>query len=109
VQWIADREKPDEKIGIHSFNLATPDTRDAYAIISRVHDPSTGQMVVALAGVSANATQAAGTFVSEPGYLEEFAKHAPRGWTNGNVQIVIAAPMVDGALGPPHVVDSYTW
>lgn len=38
-QWIGDKQKPDEKIGIHSFNLAAPDTSDAYAIISRVRDP----------------------------------------------------------------------
>jgi hypothetical protein len=108
-QWIADKQKPDEKIGIHSFNLATPDTSDAYAIISRVRDPSTRQMVVALSGVSANGTRAAGTFVSDPAYLEEFAKHAPRDWQNANLQIVIAAPIVDAALGPPHIVDSYIW
>ena len=108
-QWIVDRQKPDEQIGTRSFNLAAPDPRDAYAIISRVHDPSIGQMVVLLAGVSANGTRAAGTFVSEPGYLETFAKSAPRDWPNRNIQIVIAAPIVDSSLGPPHVVSSYVW
>lgn len=108
-QWIVDKQKPDEKIGIHSFNLAVPDTSDAFAIISRVRDPSTRQMVVALAGVSANGTRAAGTFVSDPAYLEEFAKHVPRDWQNANLQIMIAAPIVDGALGPPRVVSSYVW
>lgn len=64
---------------------------------------------MALSGVSANGTRAAGTFVSDPAYLEEFARHAPRDWQNANLQIVIAAPIVDGALGPPHIVDSYIW
>ena len=108
-QWIVDREKPDEKIGIHTVGLATPDTKDAYAIISRVHDASTGQVVVALAGVSTNGTTAAGTFVSDPRYLEEFVKSAPRNWQNKNLQIVIAAPIVDGSLGPPRIVSSYVW
>lgn len=108
-QWIVDRDRPNEKIGRHSSNLATPDTSDAYAIISRVRDPSTGQMVVALAGLSTNGTKAAGRFVSEPSFLHEFAKHAPSGWQNRNLQIVIAAAIVDGSLGPPHVVTSYVW
>ena len=108
-QWIVDKEKPDQKIGMHSFDLAAGDKTDAYAIISRVRDPSTGQMVVALAGVSANGTKAAGTFVSDPMYLEQFAKTAPRSWRHSNLQIVIAAPIVDGSLGPPHVVSSYVW
>jgi hypothetical protein len=108
-QWIVDREKPNEKIGIHSFGLDAPDTSDAYAIISRVRDPGTGQMVVALAGVSTNGTKAAGTFVSDPDYLEDFAKRAPGNWQNGNLQIVISAPIVDGSLGRPHVVSSFVW
>jgi hypothetical protein len=109
VQWIVDRERPSEKIGIHSFGLDTPDTSDAYAIISRVRDPGTGQMVVALAGVSTNGTKAAGTFVSDPEYLEDFAKHAPSNWQNGNLQIVISAAIVDGSLGRPHAVSSFVW
>jgi len=108
-QWIVDREKPNEKIGKHSFGLDAPDTSDAYAIISRVRDPGTGQMVVALAGVSTNGTRAAGTFVSDPDYLEDFAKRAPGNWQNGNLQIVISAPIVDGSLGRPHVVSSFVW
>lgn len=108
-QWIVDRQKPSEKIGIHSFNLAAPDTADAYAIISRVRDASTGQMVVALAGVSANGTKAAGAFVSDPNYLEEFAKQAPSNWQYANLQIVVAASIVDGSLGPPHVISAYEW
>jgi hypothetical protein len=108
-QWIVDRQKPDEKIGIHSSNLSTPDTRDAYAIISRVRDPSTGQMVVALAGVSTDGTEAAGTFVSDPAYLEDFAQHAPTNWQTANLQILIAASIVDGSPGRPRVVSSYVW
>lgn len=108
-QWIVDRQKPDEKIGIHSFNLAVPDTTDAYAIISRVRDASTGQMVVALAGVSANGTKTAGAFVSDPAYLEEFAKRAPSNWQHANLQIVVAAAAVDGSLGPPRIISTYVW
>jgi hypothetical protein len=108
-QWIVDREKPNEKIGLRPSNLRAPDARDAYAIISRVRDASTGQMVVILAGLSTDGTQAAGAFVSEPRYLEEFARRAPRNWQNANLQIVIAAPIVDGSLGPPHIVSSYVW
>jgi hypothetical protein len=108
-QWIVDGEKPNEKIGLHTVNLGNPDTRDAYAVISRLQDPSTGKFVVALAGVSTNGTEAAGKFVSDPGYFDGFAKHAPADWKNRNLQIVIAASIVDGSPGPPHVVSSYVW
>lgn len=108
-EWIADREKPSEKIGLRPITIAETNAKDAYAIISRVRAPSVGQMVMVLAGLSADGTQAAGVFVSEPRYLEEFAKHAPHNWQNANLQMVIAAPIVDGSLGPPHIVSSYIW
>jgi hypothetical protein len=108
-QWIVDRENPGVKIGLHSANVATPDTRDAYAIVSRVRDASTGKFAIASAGVSTNGTEAAGKFVSDPGYFDGFAKHLPRDWQNRNLQIVIAASIVDGSPGPPHVVSSYVW
>lgn len=108
-QWIVDRNRPDEKIGAHFSNISTPDSGDAYAIISRVRDASTGQIVVTLAGLSTNGTKAAGRFVSEGGYLQEFSKRAPSNWQNGNLQIVIAAALVDGSFGPPRVISDYVW
>lgn len=107
--WIADRKKPNEKIGIDSFGLGRPDNGDAYAIVSRARDPNIGQMVVTLAGLSTDGTRAASAFISEPQFLEGFAKHAPHNWQNKNLEFVIAAPIVDGSLGAPHIVSSYVW
>jgi hypothetical protein len=108
--WIVDSQKPDQKIGLHAFgSTTTADVSDAYALISRVRDPSTGQISVALGGVSTNGTRAAATFISNLSYLEEFARQAPANWQNANLQIVIAAPIVDGSLGTPRAVYSYVW
>jgi hypothetical protein len=108
-QWIVDRQKPEERIGPRAYGSPVLDTRDAYAVISRVRDPSTGQMVVSLAGIGSNGTKAAGIFVSEPQYLEDFAKHAPSNWERANLQLVITADVVDGSVGRPYVVSSYIW
>lgn len=108
-QWIVDRQKPEERIAPRAYGSPVLDTRDAYAVISRVRDPSTGQMVVSLAGIGSNGTKAAGIFVSEPQYLEDFAKHAPSNWERANLQLVITADVVDGSVGRPYVVSSYIW
>ena len=52
-QWIADRQKPAERIGQRT--IATPAPED-YAIISRVYDPTTEQMAIALAGIGPHGT-----------------------------------------------------
>jgi hypothetical protein len=104
--WIADRQKPSEKIGLKDKGL--PRSED-YAIISRVYDPTTEQMVITLAGIGSHGTLAAGEFISSPAYIEEFAKQAPRNWDQGNVQLVIKVDIVDGKDGPPHVIANYFW
>jgi hypothetical protein len=82
---------------------------DAYALISRVHDPSTGRLAVVIAGVSPYGTRAAGEFVTGPGNFAEVLKQAQRNWAQKNLQIVIKSEIVDGSLGPPRVIASYAW
>lgn len=108
-QWIADRQKPDARIGLRGLRSASPDTEEAYGVVSRVREPETGRVVVALAGVSPNGTRAAVTFASDPEYLDDFSKHAALKWDEGNLQIVIAATVVHGSQGPPRVISSYIW
>jgi hypothetical protein len=107
--WIADKQKPEKKIGRRVPSVGAVDGKNAFAIISRVKDPDTRQMVVSVAGLSGYGTRAAGRFVSDPSYLTEFSQNAPPNWQNANLQIVIEAPIVDRELAAPHVIDSYVW
>ena len=45
-----------------------------YALISRVVDPTTGQLVVTAAGIMAYGTRAAGEFLTDPAYMEQAAE-----------------------------------
>jgi hypothetical protein len=105
-EWIADQEKPSEQIGLKESGHPGPQD---YAIISRFYDPSTEKMAIVLAGIGGNGTLAAGEFISNHIYLDEFAKQAPRNWDRRNIQIVIKVDIVDGKTGPPHVIASYFW
>lgn len=108
-QWISDQQNPGQRIGDRVFGQQLSDTKTVYALISRVRDQSTNQMVMAIAGVSSFGTTVAGDFVSGPTYLDEFAKHAPQNWQHENLQIIIGADVVDGSIGPPRVISSYFW
>jgi hypothetical protein len=69
----------------------------------------TGQFVVAVAGIKANGTQAAGEFASSTSNLEEALRSAPSGWNEKNLQIVLQTTVTDSVTGPPRVVAMYAW
>jgi len=82
---------------------------DDYAVISRIKDPTTDRFVVVAAGVAYWGTIAAGEFLTDPKYMEEFAKAAPRGWEKKNLQVVIGTKVIAGNSGPPRVLATYYW
>jgi hypothetical protein len=80
-----------------------------YAIISRVLDATTEQMVVVVAGITHYGTQAAGEVLTNPVYFAEVVKRAPRDWSRKNMQIVLSAKVMTGTEGPPQVMAVHFW
>ena len=80
-----------------------------FAIVTRLLDAKTGQVVIAAAGLGANGTQAAGEFISRPDYLEEAFLSAPPDWQKKNLQVVLQTTVTDSVPGPPRVVATYFW
>lgn len=80
-----------------------------YGLVTRLLDSTTGQVVVAAAGISGDGTQAAGEFISTPDYLRECLRAAPPGWQKKNLQVLLHTSTVDLVAGPPRVVATYFW
>jgi hypothetical protein len=80
-----------------------------FAVVTRLLDSKTGQVVIAAAGLGANGTQAAGEFISRRDYLEEAFRRAPSDWPKKNVQVVLQTTVTDSVAGPPRVVATYFW
>jgi hypothetical protein len=80
-----------------------------YAIVSRLLDSKTGQVLIAAAGIGANGTQAAGEFISNRDDLERAFKDAPPDWSRKNVQVLLETTVTDSVAGPPHVISSVYW
>jgi hypothetical protein len=111
VNFIQDRRNP---LSRKWRNDSTPDIpltslSEDYALISRVIDPTTGQLVVTAAGIMAFGTRAAGEFLTEAAYMEQAVKLAPGDWTHKNIQIVISTKIVGENNGPPRVEAAYVW
>ena len=80
-----------------------------FAIVTRLLDAKTGQVVIAAAGLGARGTQAAGEFISRPDYLEQAFRSAPPDWQKKNLQVVLQTTVTDSVPGPPRVVATYFW
>jgi hypothetical protein len=113
VQWIADRDRPafqDWKVDLAKTdgqgNLAI---KQDYAVISRVANPRTGFITVTVAGLWGYGTLAAGRFLTEPKYFEEYAKKQGIKTDRANMQIVIGTEVIQGKSGPPTVLAATSW
>jgi hypothetical protein len=82
-------------------------TKD-YAIVSRVLDPTTGEFLIVVAGLTKYGTLAAGEFLTNTN-MNELDKYAPRDWKPKNLQVVLSVKVVQGSSGPPSVEAVYFW
>ena len=80
-----------------------------FAIVTRLLDAKTGQVLIAAAGIGANGTQAAGEFISRQDYLDGAFRSAPSDWQKKNLQVVLQTTVTDSVAGPPRVVATYFW
>jgi hypothetical protein len=83
-------------------------TRD-YAVVVRVLDPKTEQMVVTAAGLSAFGTLAAGEFLTTPEEFRKIEAVAPKNWRQKNFELVLATDVIRGKSGHPSIVAAHFW
>ena len=103
------RDRTDNRLYILP-NLA-PDGRtpEDYAIVSRVFDSNTGELLIAAAGITQYGTHAAGEFLTSPQLLATLAVNAPSDWPKKNLQVLLHTKIVDDMPGPPSIVTTYFW
>jgi len=79
------------------------------AIVARYHDPTTGGIVMVLAGAGRNGTEAAGEFVGSKTLLHDLDQRLPSGWKNRNLEVVLKTTVIGGKTGLPSIVATYLW
>ncbi len=84
-------------------------TTDDYAIISRLPNADRGQTRIIAAGIGQYGTQAAAEFLSSPEKINAFARAAPVGWNDKNIQIVMHVKVVDDIPAAEEIVATYQW
>ena len=80
-----------------------------YGVVSRLFDSETGQMVIIVAGIGPEGTQAVSDLVTSSKALSRALQTAPSGWANEDLQLVFSTPIVDGVPGTPSLVAAKFW
>ena len=106
---IRDHENPSRHDWAIDYSTNYLNITKDYALILRESDTRTGQTVVAIAGLSAFGTLAAGEFVSSAAQLKKLDALAPEGWKDRNLELVLATDVIRGEPGNAVVVASRFW
>jgi hypothetical protein len=108
--------KPDRKI-YDEINPSTTWTRpsslplreeDDYAIVGRFHSKLTDNLVVLIAGIGKNGTEAASQFVTTPRYMDMLDQRS-KDWASKNMEVVLKIKVVDGKSGAPSIEAMCVW
>ena len=106
---IRDRTNPSN--AEWSIDYSTPylDVTKDYALVLRMVDPKTDQMVVVAAGITVFGTFAAGEFLTDKNEMKKLASFAPRGWDSKNMELVLSTDVIRGHSGPAAIVAAQFW
>ncbi|PWU08527.1 MAG: hypothetical protein C5B51_07735 [Terriglobia bacterium] len=105
---IRDEQNPNRNDWKVDGRLPYLELTEDYSIVSRVSDPTTGETVIVVAGITKYGTLSAGEFLTGS-RLDEVARYAPPDWRRKNVQVVLGTKVVRGSPGPPRILATYFW
>jgi hypothetical protein len=107
AEAILDRDHPTAK---WERDPAQPySSADDYAIVARFHDATTGGIIVIVAGIGRNGTEAAAQFVTSPHYMELLRRQVGASLADKNVEAVLKVSVIDGKTGAPSVEAVDVW
>ena len=84
-------------------------TTDDYAVVSRLLNPATGGVLIAVAGIGQNGTLAAAEFLIDQQHIAELAKRAPSDWSKRNIQMVLHTKIVADTPSQTEIITVYCW
>jgi hypothetical protein len=108
---ITIRDRTNPSITEWSIDYSTPylDVTKDYALVLRMVDPKTDQIVVVAAGITVFGTFAAGEFLTDKNEMKKLASFAPTGWDAKNMELVLSTDVIRGHSGPATIVAAQFW
>jgi hypothetical protein len=107
IWTIQDRTTPNQNWSI-TEPYPEPSSVD-YALITRVIDRERRRVVISVGGLSQFGTEAAGEFLVDETALSNFARTAPSGWEQRNLQIVLGMRIDGRKIVNPRILATNVW
>jgi hypothetical protein len=105
---VRDATKSEPLRRVEGLYPNTPMPLD-YALVTRLLDPLHERRLVAMGGISGLGTRVAADFATSARHWEQFARMAPAGWENKNVQVLLETRIVGDTPNPPTIVALHVW
>lgn len=105
---VKDGTKSEPMRRVEGLYPNTPMPLD-YALVTRLLDPLQDRRLVAMGGISGLGTRVAADFATSARHWEQFARIAPAGWENKNVQVLLETRIVGDTPNPPTIVALHVW
>ena len=86
-----------------------PKLDEDYAIVSRIFDRDTGQVLVQVSGISHYGTEGAADLITDPDLLRQALHDAPEGWQKMNIEIVLHVRVISAAATAPTTIATHFW
>jgi hypothetical protein len=107
--YIRDRERPENRQWrSEGSDRLIRNVNQAYGLITRAHDPATGQTVLTVSGLVLG-TATAGECLLDAKCLDSAERLAGGGPETRNLQVVVSAPVIGLDTGAPRVVAAHAW
>jgi len=107
--WISDTKNPGNRIWGVDLKTQYPAVKRDFALIARIHDESTGQVQVVVAGIGMSGTASAGEFMVDPNRLEELRKRVGPGFRDHDFEAVLGTDVVNGIPGSARILAVEVW
>jgi hypothetical protein len=105
---VIDRKSPERSWAPPTISASGKVTED-YAIVSRVFQSQSGQVMISAAGITQYGSQAAGEFLADSRQFRQMLHDAPPNWKRMNMQVVLRTKVFGSVPGPPEVIATYFW
>jgi len=102
--WITDTKAPGMKDWGLDLKVPLSDVKRDFAIIARVHDDSTGQVEMIVAGIGMSGTAAAGEFLVDLKQVERLRSRIGPGFRDHDFEAVLSTDVVNGIAGTPSIL-----
>ena len=107
--WITDTKNPGRKTWAVDLKTQYPAVKRDFALIARVHNDSTRQVQVIVAGIGMSATASAGEFMVDPNRLGELRKRVGPGFKDHDFEAVLGTDVVNGIPGSANILAIEVW